>query len=511
MKKVVLIFSLILLLIGCEDRDDNLITYTSSAQTEDFIWKAMNFWYFWQSDVEDLADDRFASNSEYNNFITSFESPSDLFYNICNQHRQIYGEDAAIDRFSYITDNYGELVSSLGGTFTTNGVEYGLAQFSDSDDIFGFVKYIMPGSDADGKNIHRGDIFTGVNGTQLTLANYSSLLNSDATTYTLNLASIIDETAVTDMNPPRAAIAENGESVSLDQEPYTENPVFIVNTIEEGGHTIGYLMYNGFTANFNTELNTAFGELQAAGVTDLVVDLRYNGGGSVNTSRLMSSMITGQFNGQLYIKQRWNDKIQPQFSEEQITEYFTNTNSDGAPLNSLQLNTVYFLTTGSTASASELVINALDPYITTQQIGTNTRGKNEFSLTLVDDPGNSYVYNSSRENYINPENNYGLQPLVGRNANADGFYDYADEGLIPDTFLAEDLTNMGTLGEATEPLLAEAIAQITGNTARFATQQPTIPVQEFSNSKANYSAFNNAYIDVNPEDLQLPNIDFDLP
>lgn len=489
-----LIIIFIAVLMGCDDRDDSLVTYTSTAATEDFIWKGLNFWYFWQQDVEDLADDRFSSSTEYSSFITSFSGPDDLFYHLCNKHVQLYG-DNSVDRFSYVTSNYTTLVNSLGGTYTTNGVEFGLAQFSDSDDIFGFVKYIMPGTDASSKNIHRGDIFTGVNGTQLTINNYYSLLYSNST-YTLNMAEITDPSSVDGYNPPRDAITENGTSIELTKSSYTENPIHLVTTYTYGEHIIGYLMYTGFTSNFDTELNDAFAELAAAGVTDLVLDLRYNSGGSVNTSVILSSLVTGQFNGQLFIKQRWNDKIQAQLSSSQLNDYFTNKNSDGGSLNSLGLSTLYVLTSYQTASASELVINGLDPYIEVKQIGEYTRGKNEFSITLVDDPGNSYVYSSGRENYINPNNSWAMQPLVGRNENADGFYDYADNGLAPETELPEDLTNMGVLGDTGEPLLAEAIAQIIGNGRRFHTFKT--PVKEFANSKSHILPFNTMYIDKLP-------------
>ncbi|WP_281765650.1 S41 family peptidase [Neptunitalea lumnitzerae] len=495
------------LFVSCNDRDDNIQTYTSSASVEDFIWKGLNFWYFWQAEVEDLDDNRFASSQEYSNFITSFASPDMLFYNLCNQHTAIYDDANTIDRFSYITDDYTSLVNSLSGSYTTNGVEFGLAQFSDSNDIYGFVKYIMTNSNASTKNIHRGDIFTGVNGIQLTLDNYNDLLYGN-TSYTLNMASIVNASLVTDFHPQRAAISENGVTVDLTKESYTENPVFKVATFSNAGHTIGYLMYNGFTADFNTELNNAFAQLKGANVTDLVIDFRYNGGGSVNTSRILSSLITGQFTGDLYIKQRWNDKIQSQLSDAELSDYFTNTNSDGASLNSLQLSEVYVLTTYQTASASELVINALDPYITVHQIGASTRGKNEFSITLVDDPGNSYIYSDNRINYINTNNSWGMQPLVGRNANAAGFYDYADTGFIPDTQMAEDLTNMGILGNETEPFLAEAIAQITGS-ARKAYQPIKISLKEFANSKSYIKPFNNMYVEKTPDihisDISFPN------
>ena len=140
----------------------------------------------------------------------------------------------------------------------------------------------------------------------------------------------------------------------------------------------------------------------------------------------------------------------------------------------MNLTKVYVIATNSSASASELVMNGLAPYVDVVHIGETTRGKNEFSITMVDDPGNDYIYNKSREGSINPENRWAIQPLVGRNENADGFSDYTD-GLAPDIFLEEDYGNLGVLGDVNEPLLAKAIERITGLAGKraFATPQMT--------------------------------------
>jgi hypothetical protein len=123
-----------------------------------------------------------------------------------------------------------------------------------------------------------------------------------------------------------------------------------------------------------------------------------------------------------------------------------------------------------------LIINGLDPYIDVIQVGTTTRGKNEFSITLVDDPANSYVYRSSRESFINNENIWALQPLVGRSENSVGFSDYTS-GFIPEIELEEDLSNLGILGEANEPLLARALEEITGVSGKrdFTVKKPARP------------------------------------
>ena len=125
------------------------------------------------------------------------------------------------------------------------------------------------------------------------------------------------------------------------------------------------------------------------------------------------------------------------------------------PLNSLNLSKVYILTSGRSASASELVINALSPYIEVIQIGTTTAGKYQASITLYDSP------NFSREG-ANPSHTYAVQPLIYKSLNANGVTDYFN-GLTPNITLGEQINNMGVLGDENEPLLAEAISNITGS------------------------------------------------
>jgi C-terminal processing protease CtpA/Prc len=87
-------------------------------------------------------------------------------------------------------------------------------------------------------------------------------------------------------------IALNGETAALSGQQYTENPVHKTEVIQVANMKIGYLMYNGFNNNFENQLNAAFAEFAAAGVDELVLDLRYNGGGSVQTAVNLGSMVT---------------------------------------------------------------------------------------------------------------------------------------------------------------------------------------------------------------------------
>jgi C-terminal processing protease CtpA/Prc len=292
-------------------------------------------------------------------------------------------------------------------------------------------------------------------------------------------------------------VTPNGEEVTLTKEEgLVENPVYIAKSFEVNGQKIGYLMYNGFTNEFDEDLNDAFGQLKSEGVTDLILDLRYNPGGSVNSSRLLSSMIYGTNTEDLYIRQRWNDKIQAAFDDSDLEDYFAETLSNGSPINTLMLDRVFILTSRSTASASELVINGLDPYVEVITIGTATTGKNEFSLTMVDDPdreGAPFIYTPSREDKINPGNSWAIQPLVGRNENADGFSDYTN-GIAPDIQLEEDLDNLGILGDINEPLLARAIQEITGTTTKM-DFTVGMPVNYYTSSKMYQPIRNNMVLD----------------
>lgn len=132
---------------------------------------------------------------------------------------------------------------------------------------------------------------------------------------------------------------------------------------------------------------------------------------------------------------------------------------------------MYVITSNNTASASELVINGLEPYVDVIQVGDATVGKNEFSNTFVDDPEGFFFYDPNRENQINPDNSWAIQPLLGRNENADGFSDYT-AGLIPDHELVEDIENLGVLGDENEPLLALTLSVISGSTAKFNVSPP---------------------------------------
>ncbi|MDC6384859.1 carboxyl-terminal protease [Flagellimonas taeanensis] len=495
-KYILLLLGVTLAFTACSDDDGIKNGPTpnpdpdADVTAQNFMWQAMNLWYFWQGDVADLADDRFSSDAEYTAFLESYTDPENFYYSICNKHSRIVGTEAAIDRFSFGDDDYKELVSSLSGVSKSNGLEFNLMyKYANSNEIFGYVLYVLPDSNASGADIVRGEMFTRVNGVQLTDSNYINLLFGSNDTYTLGMAHIENGDFVNDSKEVTLTKVAN----------QVENPILVAKTLDVNGTKVAYLMYNRFLSSFDEQLNQAFAQFKAEGATELVLDMRYNPGGNVNTSRLLASMIYGTHTDEVYIKQRWNDKVQAQLTNEFLTDYFANTTGTTS-INTLNLSRVFVLATNDSASASELVMNGLVPHMEVIHIGETTRGKNEFSITLVDDPDNTFVYNSNREDKINPNNSWGLQPLVGRNENADGFSDYTS-GLVPDIALSEDLTNLGVLGDVNEPLLARALQEISGVSAKvdFTVE---MPAKSFTSSRLHTPLKDHMYLD-KPLDIQI--------
>ena len=475
--KLIIIFFLVVFgFQSCQDNDD--IGAPAYLEVNDFIWKGLNLYYLWQADVPNLADDKFKTQTQLNIFLSGYPQPENLFESLLYKPASLNPAEETVDRFSWIVDDYLELEGQLQGTTNNNGVDYILYKRENSDEIFGVVRYIIANSDASTKNIKRGDFFTGVNGTQLSLSNYQALLFGSNNDYTLNLA---------DYNG--GAITPNGKTVALTKTILDENPILVNKVIVSGSHKIGYLMYNGFYANYDTQLNNAFGALKSQGITDLVLDLRYNSGGSIQTATRLASMITGQFTGQVFAKQQWNDKIEPYFAAndpESLKNLFTDKMGTTA-INSVGMTKIYILTSTNTASASELVINGLKPHIGVVQIGDVTKGKNVGSVTLYDSP----TFGKEKRN---PNHRYAMQPIVLKIVNSAGFGDY-QSGLDPNFTLKETVSNLDVLGSPTEPLLSLAIGKITG-TARMKQSTPGIQLEYFNDSKSvEYSDFSDKIYD----------------
>jgi C-terminal processing protease CtpA/Prc len=379
-----------------------------------FIWENMDLYYLWR----DLMPSNLDPNTQ--------ENPADYF------HKLIYRED---DRWSFITDNYDDLVNRLQGISKTYGHEYKLFRESNSKDVFGIVEYVIKDSPAKIQGIKRGDVFNRINGVQLDTLNYRDLLFSNET-YTIGFADLIDE-----------EVLPNDREVVVTPIVMQEDPILLDTVYFLEGRQIGYLMYNRFISSLNTDLNTVFSNFKAKGVNELVLDLRYNPGGSVGTATLLASLIAPSdivSNEEVFIKYIWNDVLEEYWIEqegedsENLVIKFLNAGQN------LNLNRLYVLVSKSSASASELIINGLSPYMDVVLVGDTTHGKYTASLTLHDE----------EESF-----NWAIQPIVLKTANINNQTDYKN-GLFPDYYVEDDY--FSPLGSLEEARLAQAVSLITG-------------------------------------------------
>ena len=467
---IFIIFSL--LLIGCKkesDEDPNIAKLENDLEISDFVWKGLNQYYYWQESVISLADSKLDNLSNYSFYLSQNPNPENFFNSLKHPN----------DRFSWISDDYEELENYLQGIDYSDGMEFGLFLECNGQNVFGFVRYVHKNSDADINGIKRGYFFNTINGSILNKDNYGDLLFDDnVLTNTFGFADLnYDE------NNQCASLISNNTNITLNKSRLVKNPIHISKTIDINQKKIGYLMYNQFLGNvesenkdYHLELNSVFGSFKYEGINELVIDLRYNPGGRISTSINLASMITGQFNNQIFAKEKWNSKLMDYWDEknpDNLINRFVD-NMDGVSINSLNLNKVYILTTSRTASASELLINGLDPYIDVIHIGDYTVGKNQGSITVYD-----WINDQGEKN---PNHKYAMQPIVLKIGNVAGYTDFPN-GLVPDYEIKESIRTAGELGNKNEQLLKIAIDHIFGNVQFISSddniKQIDIPEESF--------------------------------
>ncbi|MBN2766904.1 MAG: hypothetical protein JXR27_11070 [Paludibacteraceae bacterium] len=438
MKRIIFFLTMLFVLISCDD------SATDSASLNKYVnrwlYDNMSMLYYW--------------NEKLPAYKSSTDSP-DLYFKTL-----IYKGD----RFSAIFESYQDILNSLHGVSEADpGFEYQLYRESDSNNnVVGVVLYNKPGTAASSV-LKRGDFFRKINGTQITIDNYSGLLaaftNSTAS-FTLSLAERAGE-----------QWSEKSNVTIQKSMNYQENPVFLDTVYTVENKKIGYLVYHFFTNDngdqslkYDLVLNEVFGHFKEQRINELVVDLRYNSGGMMSSAVHLGSMLVPDLSAdKVYSYTEYNKNFTDYFSSAEYKEeysdnpfidnFVTNIAVQKIPATDIpvqnvgnQLSRIYFLTGRRTASASEMVINSLKPYITCVLVGDVTVGKNVGS-TLVNDEDNK-------------KNDWAFMPIILQYFNKDWKSDFTN-GFVPD-FSVSDTYNY-SLGDLRESLLNKAVREITGN------------------------------------------------
>ena len=214
----------------------------------------------------------------------------------------------------------------------------------------------------------------------------------------------------------RITDAGGTRDVTVTKADYALDPIsdrYGAKIISEGGRNYGYLNLRTFISSANDQLRTAFADFRAQGVTDIIVDFRYNGGGLVSTANLMGDLMGAGRSGQIFSQ----TQFRPSKSAENDEHRFVPGSQSIAPTR------IAFIGTGSTASASELVINSMLPYLGTNMtlVGSNTFGKpvGQIALDRVECDDRMRVVAFATGNSAGQSDYYdGLAPKIANNCAA---------------------------------------------------------------------------------------------
>ena len=439
---------IVVIAFSCKKKDRVTNTPASASTSEELLMDSVYLYskevYFW--------NDRIPSYDQVNPRQYKGADALASAQGVMNAIRQLQ----PLDRYSFVTTT-----EESEGLQTGEDKDFGFFVKSaavdvvaPADSVYWFVSYVYDKSTAGLAGVKRGWIVNKIDGNQVGYNQAGvNLLNSIffGETGSANFEFIKpDETTVT---------------VSLSKTSFVANSVLYRGVLSPGGQKVGYLVFNQFFGDpSRKELGEAFSFFQGEGITDLVVDLRYNPGGSTDTQDTLANLIapltadnkkmyTYQFNQQLQQGNFPLLKRKPGFGNVSFSEAINTVNYDKA--GTLNLNRVFFIVTGSSASASELLINNLKPYMEVKLVGDTTYGKpvGFFPINIFD---------------------YAIYPISFRTINSAGNADYYS-GFVPDKVTADGVNK--DWGDVTEPSLSAVLNYIATGTFGRAAENRTLQLR----------------------------------
>ncbi len=384
---------LLSLLVSCGDsEEDFLISGCGIDQQNRFVHEVMLENYLWYEEVEPQID------------YADFDSPQQLLEFLRYQERD--------SRFSYITS-----AASFDSLYQQGQyVGYGFSPILLASDDTAWIRYVFDGSPAQQEGLQRGDQIVSVNDqlvADISIEDWATIFGPDEIGYPVDL--VVRKSDASTLG------------ISMEKALITINTVLHQEILSNGVENVGYLVFNSFLSTSLNELDDAFDLFSSNGVNKLILDLRYNGGGSVAVANVLASYLQAvtMSNQDLFGRLVYNDKNQS-----------NNLDFYLLPLaDALDLDQLIIITTPSTCSASEMIINGLEPYLDVQTVGTATCGK---PVGM-----NGFRFCDKI-----------LLPVTFATENRDGVGDYFS-GLPVDCPAVENLA--AAFGDIADPMLAEAL------------------------------------------------------
>lgn len=425
---------LLLCLLGmsCSDdtpaKGDDPGNGNTELEVNEWIESVMRSDYLWNNDIPAQNKLDFSADPQ-----TFFRSMLSLKDGKTRNGKHLY-------YYSYMEKNKDYKARTSIDADDTYGMEFTLFNVvNDSNQPLGYyyarILYVLPNSPASSAGLERGDWIVGVKGrNNINSDNYGILLNGDRTQWLVKRGDT--EVRTIDIEASRAV---------------EDNPLFYHNVYTRGDKKIGYLVYNHFTSGpngysdrtYDEEMKKIFAGFQAQGVNEFVLDLRYNGGGYENSANMLAGLLIPEASRKRCLLFSLTIRGQS-YSNDFCVE--TKGTAGYLKLNS---NRIYILTSQSTASSSEVVINSLNPFMDVILIGELTEGKN-VGMEMQKNDKYEWIYwpiTLRVTNAVNDDYSAGFKPDIEWNE-----YDLTQnptDALLP-------------LGDPDEFMLGKAISLITG-------------------------------------------------
>ncbi|WP_306550966.1 S41 family peptidase [Daejeonella sp.] len=463
-KPIIFIFSVLILASACKKEPKTPTTTTTTTVTPPVIVAPPTRAELTKDSIFLYARDTYF----WNEGMPSYEIFKPRSYSsdqaVLDAIIKLPGTNKPVDKYSFL-DN-GGVSTSLGGV----SGDFGFSVFYNDDDGNSStptedlrIKYVSPGSPAATAGLIRGYQITTLNGrTGSALSTSSSANVSFVSSAVFGSATTVSMT----VKKPDG----NSLVLTIARATYANNPIYATKIFTLGSKKVGYLVYHSFTTNSRDGLRAAIGKFHTDGASELIVDLRYNGGGSVATSDVFTNLLApASVNGQVMYTTYWTKTMQDGLAKILANQPLLDANGklqtftsgvngkwatyadinykptvaagnieNFAKEGAAEFKKIYFLVLSGTASASELVINNLKAVMPNdvKLIGRQTYGKPVGFFAISIDNLDLYVPQFETRN----QKNYG------------GFY----EGLVVDKSLADDVTK--DFGDEKEALLAAALA-----------------------------------------------------
>ncbi|MBV7531751.1 S41 family peptidase [Chitinophaga sp. sic0106] len=401
------------------------------AEINSWVLDSMRYFYLWNQGLPAKADTSLAAQKYFSSLL-----------NTADPFSYLYNPDDATTVATSLYRNY--------------GLDISVVQLPGTTVPIGVVKLVASGATLAKSKFSRGSYISRINNISLKPDNagelFAQVLGDKRGSFTP--ATLSD------------GVFTDGQPVELPFAYPAESPVNVQN-FTVAGKKVGYLYYNAFADKYNGDLVNIFKNFVGNGISELILDLRYNTGGSIAAAALMTSLIAdGISEGSAFIQLNGNNNLgsyKMSFGETLAVPESGNPISFSSILAArLRLKRVYVLTGHQTISAAELVVNNLKPYTNVIQIGATTYGKDKGAIIIRDQR------TPKRIPWV-------MQPITYRLANANGQGGYTT-GIVPQYVVDEmSVQPLPLIGNGNDALIAKALALISGN-AREESYQPKVPV-----------------------------------